>query len=1380
MDVTPTVSPSVLSHLNSLASSLSAYYPPGSHPSSINPYASLPPDLTLAANVPLTREGFQQAVGGIRNVLEQFKSIWEEGGEEGRVRAAGLMKDWSSSTALLQKLTPTLAILSSFPSSSQSPSNTLFPRPAKTPFAFSPTASLPDLLESTSKSLGLEVFRETMEGISEKTVEREVLVVGGKFLVVEVEMERSAPNQIVTKPDGEIEDIYLVGSPLTTTNIDALSSQSPPIALARPNHSFSITKFKTSIALHSSPEPIPCPSIDTFLRAPLEILTNSLINPSSVSPDLHLLLGCSPDESPALKTARVLQEFERRMLEVVKMEQVLEHDEQAREGKEGAVIGNVYEDGEVIRNEIEAILKERGIWTETFSEISASTPLSTHHSYPTFAIHPSEPFFFPHTPAHHQRMHLVPSPPINKIAPARALPPHWLRDRIDEGKGEEGKEKEKEEHEGRWGWEIVLDPPLVVGAPERNIEGGETRAGWLDLLIQQAHSLSTPLTTEPGTRTTFWKSSASQSGPSQRWTLAEDKRLEGIIVGRVGVKSKEDVVQVLQWARKWSYINEFFLGVFNQPSSSGTSDSNLAPSNIVSEDVKPESSNHPSPSQVIVHLRSSFDAPSIELDISQPSFASSPSQTPSDSVPASIRVSVVPGSGPPLITPRMIFENKQQAKPDEPTTHVPAATDEHADNNGHSDARKERREAEEGIIIGTEEERISIQKKIGGWGFGLVRWVLKKVSNDADGRTVGVGEKRKRGEDRLAPKQTHPIGQLMPSAKSVSDRPSQGPTKHLHNERDALLSAANSPSSWGAIQGVEIATEETEGAVERSDVTIKQTDSNTKPIQNGDQTGEQEEQERLKGWRLGITLLSVWGTNLTFAVSATAVATLSPTIAGHFNHIELSAYIGSIFSLISTVATPVFGGLTDHFSRTHTILLAGVLFFIGTIVCAFATSMNVLLIGRAIMGAGGAGILTLSSLITTDLTTMRERGFYQGLMMVIFGLGGASGGPFAGWVSDRFGWRIAFLLQLPLLVVSLAALTLLVPRQDTHSMKAEMTHRSLLDSLDLPGTLILFFTIASLLLAFSFHSSGLAWGSIQVFGLLVFCVAGTVTFIVVEGERERNGGKVLIPRKVMRRRNVLWTSISAFLMSMASASVLFFVPLYYTIVRSSTSTSAGMHLLPNSISLSIGSLLSGHIIKVSGKYRILGVVSLTLPIWSSVMMSRWDTEGTNSWHEWGDLVPAGLGYSSFLVTSLIAIISSVPRSQIPKATSISYLFRTLGMTLGIAICSAFQQAVLGKELTRRITCEGSEQIISSIVHSKSYILTLSPHLRHAAITSYSVSIRQTFILTASLGVLAFLSAIPIGEFSLGPRGSSGKLGSGSREEDDEENRTSGRVGAEDR
>lgn len=103
---------------------------------------------------------------------------------------------------------------------------------------------------------------------------------------------------------------------------------------------------------------------------------------------------------------------------------------------------------------------------------------------------------------------------------------------------------------------------------------------------------------------------------------------------------------------------------------------------------------------------------------------------------------------------------------------------------------------------------------------------------------------------------------------------------------------------------------------------------------------------------------------------------------------------------------------------------------VGTIACSLAPSMGWLIAARAVAGAGGAGLLTVSSVITTDLTSLRSRGHYQGtctlrlkqnrrqayqqpagLMMIVFGAGASLGGPVSGWIADVTNWRWSFVFQ---------------------------------------------------------------------------------------------------------------------------------------------------------------------------------------------------------------------------------------------------------------------------------------------------------------------------------------------------------------------------------
>jgi MFS family permease len=73
--------------------------------------------------------------------------------------------------------------------------------------------------------------------------------------------------------------------------------------------------------------------------------------------------------------------------------------------------------------------------------------------------------------------------------------------------------------------------------------------------------------------------------------------------------------------------------------------------------------------------------------------------------------------------------------------------------------------------------------------------------------------------------------------------------------------------------------------------------------------------------------------------------------------------------------------------------------------------MGYLIASRAVAGIGGTGLLTVASVITTDLIPLRERGHYQGLMMLVFGAGASLGGPVSGWIADTWGWSYAFYVQ---------------------------------------------------------------------------------------------------------------------------------------------------------------------------------------------------------------------------------------------------------------------------------------------------------------------------------------------------------------------------------
>lgn len=136
---------------------------------------------------------------------------------------------------------------------------------------------------------------------------------------------------------------------------------------------------------------------------------------------------------------------------------------------------------------------------------------------------------------------------------------------------------------------------------------------------------------------------------------------------------------------------------------------------------------------------------------------------------------------------------------------------------------------------------------------------------------------------------------------------------------------------------------------------------------------------------------------------------------------------------------------------------------------------------------------------------------------------------------------MAFLAQLPILLISLLSLYLLLPRSRPHPSPTtpSSSKPSLLASLDLPGTSLLLLSVGSLLLGLSLHTSGFPWSSPYVSVLLTTALIATGAFVFVERRREKRGGRVLVAWEVAGQRNVLWTCACAFWMNLANGSVMY-------------------------------------------------------------------------------------------------------------------------------------------------------------------------------------------------------------------------------------------------
>ncbi|KAG1753863.1 vacuolar amino acid permease [Suillus paluster] len=491
-------------------------------------------------------------------------------------------------------------------------------------------------------------------------------------------------------------------------------------------------------------------------------------------------------------------------------------------------------------------------------------------------------------------------------------------------------------------------------------------------------------------------------------------------------------------------------------------------------------------------------------------------------------------------------------------------------------------------------------------------------------------------------------------------------------------------------------------------------------------------------------LSGLWSAVFLGALDGTIVATLLSPIGSYFNKSNQASYLGTSYLLSVCCFTPLYGRLSDILGRKGAMLLGLTLFGSGTIACAFAPSMEALIVARAVAGMGGGGVMTVSSIAVTDLIPLKHRGLYQGMTNILFGLGAGLGGPVGGWVNDTLGWRAAFLLQAPLLLISFILVALKVNIKLSDEIQNQSTY-SKLQRIDFMGSFTLVVAVAGLLLGFSLKTTEeLPWSHPLIWGLFCTSAVFWVAFILVEA---RWAPYPVMPLRLITQRTPLAVSLANFLSSITAFSMLYYVPMYFSAVRLDSSTNAGLHLLPHSVALSTGSMFAGWMMRRTGKLYHLTLASAALTILASILAALWN-DNTSKYHLWLDIIPQGFGMASLITSTLIAMIAGVYKEDMAVATGITYLFRTTGQVLGVSLSGAVLQSVLVRKLRQRITGPGSFEIIEEIRHSIGSIPNLAPALRKAAVESYADALRVVFICQIAINILVFITCVPIEEHPL--------------------------------
>ncbi|MEE1749150.1 MFS transporter [Streptomyces sp. JV184] len=400
-------------------------------------------------------------------------------------------------------------------------------------------------------------------------------------------------------------------------------------------------------------------------------------------------------------------------------------------------------------------------------------------------------------------------------------------------------------------------------------------------------------------------------------------------------------------------------------------------------------------------------------------------------------------------------------------------------------------------------------------------------------------------------------------------------------------------------------------------------------------------------------------------LSSTVVSNALPEIISDLGGGQ-SAYTWVVTAslLAMTATTPLWGKLSDLFSKKLLVQIALVIYVAGSVVAGMSTSSGMLIACRVVQGIGVGGLSALAQIVMAAMIAPRERGRYSGYIGAVFAVATVGGPLLGGVITDTswMGWRWCFYVGVPFAVIALIVLQ--------KTLKLPVVKRQV--KVDWWGAFFISAAVSLLLLWVTFAGDKYDWLSWQTAAMLIGSVALAGLFVVVESK----ASEPIIPLRLFRNRTITLASLASLFVGVAMFAGTVFFSQYFQLARGKSPTMSGVMTIPMIAGLFISSTVSGQVITKTGRWKAWLVsggflVTAGLGLLGTI---RYDTE---YWHIAVFMAVMGLGIGMMMQNLVLATQNQVAPSDLGSASSVVTFFRSLGGAIGVS--------ALGAVMANRVT-----------------------------------------------------------------------------------------------
>ncbi|MCT2541575.1 MFS transporter [Streptomyces atratus] len=400
-------------------------------------------------------------------------------------------------------------------------------------------------------------------------------------------------------------------------------------------------------------------------------------------------------------------------------------------------------------------------------------------------------------------------------------------------------------------------------------------------------------------------------------------------------------------------------------------------------------------------------------------------------------------------------------------------------------------------------------------------------------------------------------------------------------------------------------------------------------------------------------------------LSSTVVSNALPEIISDLGGGQ-SAYTWVVTAslLAMTATTPLWGKLSDLFSKKLLVQIALVIYVAGSVVAGMSTSSGMLIACRVVQGIGVGGLSALAQIVMAAMIAPRERGRYSGYIGAVFAVATVGGPLLGGVITDTswMGWRWCFYVGVPFAVIALIVLQ--------KTLKLPVVKREV--KVDWWGAFFISAAVSLLLVWVTFAGDKYDWLSWQTAAMVIGSLVLAGIFIAVESK----ASEPIIPLRLFRNRTITLASLASLFVGIAMFAGTVFFSQYFQLARGKSPTMSGVMTIPMIAGLFISSTVSGQVITKTGRWKAWLVsggflVTAGLGLLGTI---RYDT---TYWHIAVFMAVMGLGIGMMMQNLVLATQNQVAPSDLGSASSVVTFFRSLGGAIGVS--------ALGAVMANRVT-----------------------------------------------------------------------------------------------